>query len=175
MTEQDEFMSVASWHQLTPEERTALIDKEIDLCERGIAMTKQHERYNYSVDIESIVDMKDSVDGLGVELTTPDVVLRLNQLEADNDENETLINRSNSAMTRAVKAEAENETLKGAYEKLLLLIGVFLDKVLVYADHRRGCTWDDGTKGDVCTCGFRPLISEFYAAQDTYDDILKGE
>lgn len=43
------------------------------------------ERYSYSDDIESIVDMKDSTDGLGIELTTSDVVLRLNQLEAENE------------------------------------------------------------------------------------------
>lgn len=42
-------------------------------------------RYDYSDDIESIVDMKDSTDGLGIELTTSDVVSRLNQLEAENE------------------------------------------------------------------------------------------
>lgn len=42
-------------------------------------------RYGYSDDIESIVDMKDSPDGLGIELTTSDVVSRLNQLEVENE------------------------------------------------------------------------------------------
>ena len=42
-------------------------------------------RYSYSDDIESIVDMKDSTDGLGIELTTSDVVLRLNQLEEESE------------------------------------------------------------------------------------------
>jgi hypothetical protein len=39
MTEPEyyETCSVAEWHQLTPEERTALIDKEIALCEKAMA------------------------------------------------------------------------------------------------------------------------------------------
>ena len=40
------------------------------------------ERYGYADDIESIVDTKDSADGLGVEMTTSVVLERLNQLEA---------------------------------------------------------------------------------------------
>ena len=42
-------------------------------------------RYGYSETIESIIDMKDSTDGSGIELTTSDVVSRLNQLEAENE------------------------------------------------------------------------------------------
>ena len=47
MTEHEP-LSVAAWHQLTPEERTALIDKEIALCETEMA--EQHEcdwEYDY--------------------------------------------------------------------------------------------------------------------------------
>lgn len=63
--------------------------------------------------------------------------------------------------------------LSAEHEKLILLVGVLLDKIAVFTDHKRGCTWDDGTKGDVCTCGFRPLISEIYKAQDAYAGILE--
>jgi predicted xylose isomerase-like sugar epimerase len=44
------------------------------------------KRYEYSDDIESIVDMKNSTDELGIELTTSDVVLRLNQLEEEKEQ-----------------------------------------------------------------------------------------
>ena len=45
-----------------------------------------HDRYEYADEIESIVDMKDVVDGCGVELLTADVLVLLNEhakLEAE--------------------------------------------------------------------------------------------
>lgn len=46
-------------------------------------MKPGEKRYSYSDEIQSIIDMKDSTDGLGIELTTSEVVSRLNQLEAE--------------------------------------------------------------------------------------------
>lgn len=85
------------------------------------------ERYGYSDDIESIVDMKDSTDGLGVELTTSDVVLRLNQLE---DESEALaqLKHDSQRLLDAVVCSPVYHKVKDAYKDLKRSIEVLTAK-----------------------------------------------
>lgn len=61
--------------------------------------------------------------------------------------------------------QTQVNTLRELLEKESLFDEVFMERFYKYAHHQRGCTWDDATQGDVCTCGFRSLVSIFFGIQ----------
>ena len=69
---------------------------------------------------------------------------------------------------RIALLEAEEKTLRRTMENTYLFNSVFIERFHRYAKHLGGCTWDDGTKGDVCTCGFQGLINLYYEIQDAF-------
>ena len=81
------------------------------------------ERYGYADDIESIVDTKDSADGLGVEMTTSVVLERLNQLEAAIAKYEKYID-----IKELDKLLTENEALRN---RLLNVRGTILNATTI--------------------------------------------
>jgi len=68
----------------------------------------------------------------------------------------------------------EIEKLKTILQKQFLFNDVFMERFHGYARHRMGCTWDDLTKGDVCTCGLQALIAMYYEIKDIKDGYDKS-
>lgn len=70
------------------------------------------------------------------------------------------------AVEKVLKASEKREsTLRELLEKESLFDEVFIQRFHSYSSHDRGCTWDDATKGDVCTCGFQALVRVFFEIQ----------
>lgn len=57
--------------------------------------------------------------------------------------------------------------LRRLLEKQALFNDVFIERFYSYARHKHGCTWDDLTKGDVCTCGLQGLIDVYYEIKNS--------
>lgn len=60
----------------------------------------------------------------------------------------------------------KNSEIKKLAEKQFLFNEIFMERFFTYAGHKRGCTWDDSAKGDICTCGFQALIDMWYEIKD---------
>ena len=87
--------------------------------QRGKKMKPSERRYGYCDEIASIVDMsKLTIEG-GEEMTTDDVIERLNQLEA---ENRGLIEADKYYYANTIKIEAKNASARAIMQK-------FVDKV----------------------------------------------
>ena len=59
--------------------------------------------------------------------------------------------------------------LKRKIERQFLFNDVFMERFHIFTRHKRGCTWDDSEKGDVCTCGLQALITMYYELVDTQE------
>jgi hypothetical protein len=46
--------------------------------------------------------------------------------------------------------------------KKMLFDELFMERFGRYSRHDAGCTWDDGTKGDICTCGYQALVNQYF-------------
>ena len=66
----------------------------------------------------------------------------------------------------------EVDELKAMLEAEFLFNDVFMERFHRYARHDRGCTWDDLTKGDICTCGLQALINMYYEIKDVRDGFV---
>ncbi len=63
--------------------------------------------------------------------------------------------------------------LKELVQKQFLFNEIFIERFHSYARHKPGCTWDDLTKGDICTCGLQALITMYYEIKDGHDNAIE--
>ena len=75
-----------------------------------------------------------------------------------------------ASKAKIAQLEDEKKELKEALEKSHLFNDVFLERFHGYTRHDRGCTYDDLSKGDICTCGLRGLINVYYEIKDAVED-----
>lgn len=140
-------------------------------------------RFAYDEEEEFFVDMEQTDPDhpeLGTELTRGDVLDLLNGLEAALADAKNELSKAAMEINCAgpidhrirvlkkehaeslVASQAGAKILRELLEKESLFDDVFIERFHRYSSHDRGCTWDDATKGDVCTCGYQALVSEFF-------------